>query len=485
MNDHNTQALVIAQGTDASTMDPYAHSETTTANILLQVYDALVRRNPSMDIEPWLAESWQVITDTVIEFRLRGGVTFHNGEKFDSQTVKFSLERMVDPQREPKFPPYGRFNSIDHVDIVDDRTVRVVTNRPDPNLLAQLTGLMIIPPQYIAEHGEAHFSRVPNGTGPYKFVRWDKPGGTVELEANDGYWRGSPSVRKLVFRAVPDGSDRVQGLHDGSIHLAANFPPLMRKQVEANPALSVVGTPSVGVIYMGINTHHPILKNKKLRQAMAHAIDVRELIQEELSGCGSPLAGPVYPQAFGVDPKIAPIAYDPALAKQLLAEAGYPDGVEVKLEVPDGRFTQDKEIAQRIGEQLAKVGIRLHVDIQPWPQFISRFRNHEYDQMYYVGWGNSTFDPDEVYRNAYIAPNPWNPTDFHHDDMAAMVMEASNILDVERRKELYRMACLIFRDELPWIPLFQQYDLYGLNKKWNWKPRMDEYIYVCDITAAE
>ncbi|MBP1990005.1 ABC transporter substrate-binding protein [Paenibacillus eucommiae] len=481
----NNKQLVIAQGTDASTMDPYAHSETTTAIILLQVYDALVRRNPSMDIEPWLAESWEIITDTVVEFRLRSGITFHNGEVFDAKTVKFSLERMVDPSREPKFPPYGRFNSIDHVDIIDDLTVRVVTNRPDPNLLAQLTGLMIIPPQYIAEHGEEHFSRVPNGTGPFKFVSWDKPNGVVELTANNEYWHGSPSVQELTFKAVPEGNDRVQGLHDGTIHLAANFPPLMRAQVEADPALSVVGTPSVGVIYMGINTHHPVLKNKKLRQAMSHAINVRELIQEELSGCGAPLAGPVYPQAFGVDPGIQPITFDLEKAKQLLIEAGYPDGVDVKLEVPDGRFTQDKEIGLRIGQQLAKVGIRLQVDIQPWPQFISRFRNHQYDQMYYVGWGNSTFDPDEVYRNAYIAPNPWNPTDFHHEDMANMVMEASNILDQERRKDLYRMACLIFRDELPWIPLFQQFDLYGLSKKWDWKPRMDEYIYVCDITAVE
>lgn len=483
MADH--KAMVIAQGTDASTMDPYAHSETTTANILLQVYDGLVRRSPSMEIEPWLAESWKVITDTVIEFRLRSGVAFHNGEICNAGTVKFSLERMVDPRREPKFPPYGRFNSIDHVDIVDDLTVRVVTKRPDPNLLAQLTGLMIIPPHYMAEHGEEQFSRMPNGTGPFKFISWDKSNGVVEMTANNDYWHGSPSVQKLTFRAVPEGTDRVQGLHDGTIHLAANFPPLQRAQVEADPGLSVVGTPSVGVIYMGINTHHPILSNKKLRKAMAHAINVPELIQQELSGCGAPLAGPVYPQAFGVDPNILPIPYDLERAKQLMIEAGYPDGVDVKLEVPDGRFTQDKEIGQRIGQQLAKIGIRLHVDIQAWPQFISRFRNHQYDQMYYVGWGNSTFDPDEVYRNAYIAPNPWNPTDFHHDDMASLVMEASHILDKQRRQDLYRMACLIFRDELPWIPLFQQFDLYGLSNEWNWQARMDEYIYVCDVTAAE
>lgn len=479
------RTMVIAQGTDGSTMDPHNHSETTTANILLQVYDGLVRRNPQMDIEPWLAESWEVLSDTVIEFRIRPNLFFHHGEACDAAAVKFSLERMVDPTREPKFPPYGRFNSISHVDIVDSLTVRVVTNRPDPNLLAQLTGLMIVPPQYIAEHGEEHFSKIPSGTGPFRFVKWEKEKGKVELTANKEYWNGAPDVETLIFQAVPEGNDRVQGLIDGTIHLAANFPPLERARVEAIPGLEVAGTPSVGVIYMGINTLHPVLKNKKLRQAMAHAINVQELIDVELNGCGSPLAGPVYPQAFGVDPSIKPFEYNLELAKKLLEEAGYPDGVDVKLEAPDGRFTQDKEICFRIAEQLGKIGIRVHVDVQPWPQFISRFRNHQYDQMYYVGWGNSTFDPDEVYRNAYVHPNPWNPTHFHHDRMAEIVVEASNTLNAERRKEIYREACLIFREELPWVPLFQQFDLYGLNKQWKWQARMDEYIYVIDVKAAE
>lgn len=473
--------MVIAQGTDASTMDPHAHSETTTANILLQVYDALVRRNAKMELEPWLAEEWKIISETVIELKLRQGVVFHDGELFNAEAVRFSLERMIDPHREPKFPPYGRFNSIERVEIIDTYTVQVFTNRPDPNILAQLAGLMIISPRFVAEHGEEHLSRVPNGTGPFKFVKWDREEKTVELQANDQYWRGQPTVSTLIFKAISENDERVQGLYDGEIDLACNFPPLRREEANDSDHVKVVGTPSVGIIYMGINTHHPVLKNKKLRQAIAHAIDVQELIDQELNGCGSPLAGPLYPEAFGVDPSIQPIEYNPDYAKQLLAEAGLGDGVKIKLEAPDGRFAQDKDIAFTIGKQLAKVGIELEVDVQPWAPFIRRFRDHEYDQMYYVGWGNFTFDPDEVYRNAFISPNTWNPTDFHHEKLAQSVLEASQTLDQNKRKELYREACLIFRDELPWIPLFQQFDLYGLNKKFDWQPRMDEFIYVCDV----
>jgi len=476
--------LVVAQGTDASTLDPYKHSEVTTGNILLQIYEPLLRRDVKMELEPWLATSWETVGDTCVEFKLRQGVQFHDGEAFDAEAVKFSLERMADPTREPKFPPYGRFSSIDRVDVVDAYTVRVHTRRIDPNLLAALTGLPIIPKRYFELIGEARFATEPNGTGPYRFEEWKREEGKVLLAANGQYWRGACPAQELTFVAVPDGEERIQGLLDGSIDLAANFPPSEKARVEA-AGQKVVGTPSVGVMYIGFNTHHDVLKNRKVRQAIAHGINAQELIDEELGGAGYLLSGPIYPQAFGVDPELPPIAYDPELAKKLLAEAGYPNGVEVKLEVPDGRFTQDKEIGWRIGKQLEKIGVKLIVDVQPWGPFIARFRNHKYDQMYYVGWGNVMFDPDDVYRNAYISPNPWNPTDYHHEEMAKLTIEASGILDRERRLELYKQAALLFREDLPWIPLFQCHDMYGLNAKWNWEARMDETIYVCDVTAAD
>jgi peptide/nickel transport system substrate-binding protein len=472
--------FVIAQGTDGSTLDPHAHSEVTTGNILFQIYEPLVRRNVKMEIEPWLAVSWQRISETCVEFRLRENVFFHNGEPFDAEAVKFSFERMADPTREPKFPPYGRFSSIDHVEIIDTYTVRVHTNRIDPNLMSALTNLQVIPPKYFAEVGEKQFAVQPCGTGPFRFVEWKRDQGEVLMDANDQYWGGVSDIRKLKFVAVPDGGDRVSGLLAGTIDLAANFPPSEKDRAEAQ-GFSVVGTPSVGVMYIGINTHHEILKNVKVRRAIAHGINVQELIDRELNGAGYPLSGPVYPQAFGVDPNLPPIAYDPEKSRELLAEAGYPDGVEIKLEVPDGRFTQDKEICTRIAEQLEKVGIRIRLDIQPWGPFIARFRNHEYDSMYYVGWGNIMFDPDDVYRNAFISPNPWNPTDYHHEEMAKLTLEAAGTLDEERRRELYYKAARIFQEDLPWIPLFQCYDMYGLNPDWTWEARMDESIYVCDI----
>ncbi len=472
--------LVIAQGTDGSTLDPHAHSEVTTGNILFQIYEPLIRRNVKMEIEPWLAVSWERISETCVEFKLRENVVFHNGEPFDAEAVKFSFERMADPAREPKFPPYGRFSSIDHVEIVDTHKVRVHTSRIDPNLMAALTGLQVIPPKHFAEVGEKQFAVQPCGTGPYRFVEWKRDEGTVLLTANEQYWRGVCDARKLKFVAVPEGADRVRGLLDGTIDLAANFPPSEKQRVEAE-GFQVVGTPSVGVMYFGINTHHEILKNPKVRQAIAHGINVKELIEEELDGAGYMISGPIYPQAFGVDPNLPPIAYDVEKAKRLLAEAGYPDGVEIKLEVPDGRFTQDKEICIRIAKQLEKAGIRLKLDIQPWGPFIARFRDHQYDAMYYIGWGNIMFDPDDVYRNAYISPNPWNPTDYHHEEMAKLTLEAAGILDPERRRELYDQAALIFREELPWIPLFQCHDMYGLSPEWSWEARMDESIYVCDV----
>lgn len=473
--------LVIAQGTDASTMDPYAHSETTTANILLQVYDSLVRRDSEMNIQPHLAVSWEQVNDKEVIFNLRNDVYFHHGEKLTAEDVKFSIERMVDPENVEKFPPAGRFNSMVSVDILDEYTVKVNLHRPDPNLLAQLAGLMIISKSYFEKVGEAEFAVSPSGTGPFKMKKWAREDGKVYLKRFDDYFLGKADMELLEFHAVPHGEDRVAGIKNLDYDVAANFPPLHKAEVEQVDGVTVVGTPSVGVIYIGINTNHEILSNKLLRHAISHGINIEKVIEEELLGNGYPLAGPVYPQAFGVDKNVKPIEYDPEKARELLKEAGYENGVTVKLEVPDGRFTQDKEICFNIQKQLKEVGIDLVVEVRPWDDFIGRFRNHKYDQMYYVGWGNFTFDPDEVYRNAFIHPSGWNPTHFSHERMAEAAIEASETLDQERRKELYSETLAIFREELPWIPLFQQYDLYGLNEEWEFKPRMDEFIYAFDI----
>lgn len=477
--------LVIAQGTDASTLDPFAHSETTTANILLQVYDSLVKRDDSMEIVPWLATGWRYENDYTLIMTLRPGVVFHHGEPFNAETVKFSIERMVHPDNQDRFPPSGRFNSMKSVEILDDLTIKIHFNRPDPNILAQLAGLMMIPPKYFAEVGEERFSQEPSGTGPFLFKQWDRENGKVFMEKNRSYWAGEADFSHLEFHAVPHGKDRIERLLNKSIDIAVNFPPLSRDEMNRKEGIRVLGTPSVGIIYMGINTHHEILKNKKVRHAIAHAIDVKKLIEQELDGCGYPLAGPVYPQAFGVNENDEPIAFDPEKSKQLLKEAGYEENIRLKLEVPDGRFAQDKEICLNIAEQLKEVGIDLHVDIQPWGQFIARFRDHQYDQMYYVGWGNFTFDPDEVYRNAFIHPRPWNPTHFHHEDLAKYAIEASLTMDEEKRRSLYEKTYRIFREELPWIPLFQQYDLYGVSDRCHFIPRMDEFIYAFDIKKSQ
>jgi peptide/nickel transport system substrate-binding protein len=477
----NNLTVRIAQGTDASTMDPFAHSETTTANILLQVYDSLVRRDSEMNIQPHLATSWEYVNDREVIFNLRDDVYYHHGDKLTASDVKFSIERMVDPKMSDIFPPAGRFNSMVSVDVLSDDQVKVHLHRPDPNLLAQLAGLMIISESYFNEVGEAKFSISPSGTGPFKMKDWKREEGKVYLERNDNYFLGKADMEFLEFHAVPHGVDRVEGIKNKIYDVAANFPPLDKEAVEKEEGVTVAGTPSVGIIYMGINTHHEILSNKKLRHAISHGINMKTIIEEELVGCGYPLAGPVYPQAFGVDENQKPIEYNPEKSRQLLKEAGFEEGVSVKVEVPDGRFTQDKEICFKMRDQLKEVGIDLEVDVRPWEEFIGRFRNHQYDQMYYVGWGNFTFDPDEVYRNAFIHPRAWNPTHFSHDRMEEIAIEASKILDPTTRQELYSEALSIFRDELPWIPLFQQFDLYGLNEEWIFKPRMDEFIYAFDI----
>jgi len=205
--------VVIAQGGDPSTLDPHMHAENFTFAVVHNVFDHLVRRfvkQGQLAHEPGLATSWTNVNPTTWEFKLRPGVKFHNGEEFNAEAVKFSIERVLNPDQKARWR--WAFADIERVDAVDPLTVRIVTKVPFPTLITNLAFCMpIVPPKYVREKGDTHIATNPVGTGPFKFVRWRKDDALV-LEANDSYWRGSPKIKTLIFRPIPDESTRVAAL---------------------------------------------------------------------------------------------------------------------------------------------------------------------------------------------------------------------------------------------------------------------------------
>ena len=195
--------IIIAQGVDATTLDPNMHAEGPTNNVLKQIYDSLLMRSEDGEMETALAQSFTVVDDTTWEFELRDDVTFHNGESFDAESVKYTVDRILDPEKNS--PQAGDLSAVDEVQIVDQYTVRFVTSKPYPTLAAQLVGIEMVPPQYTEEKGDEYLASNPVGTGPYEFVRWEQDDEIV-LQGNEKHWRGTPSIETVVFRVVPENS---------------------------------------------------------------------------------------------------------------------------------------------------------------------------------------------------------------------------------------------------------------------------------------
>jgi peptide/nickel transport system substrate-binding protein len=313
--------VVIAQGVDPSTLDPQNHFETPAFNVLLNIYETLLVRNDEMKLTPLLATSWKLINNTTWEFTLRKGVKFHNGEDFNAAAVKFSLERITDKKN--KLKQTTLVGIIDRVDIIDDHTVRVITTKPYPYLDAQLAHIgAMMPPKYTQEKGPSYIALHPVGTGPYRFVRWVKDD-QLTLEANDRYWGGVPRIKKVVFRPIPEATTRVAALQTQEADLIVNIPPHLARLMDWKGRSSVAKVPSSRVIFMAFDTIHggPVA-DKRVRQAIAQAIDVDKIIKNVLEGNGIRLGSLFTKYHFGYDPSIRPYPFNPEAAKKLLAEAG-------------------------------------------------------------------------------------------------------------------------------------------------------------------
>src|SRR5262245_43233386 len=327
-------AVVIAQGVDPTTLDPQNHQETPAANLAINVFDTLLERDPDLKIVPMLAESYKNVAPTVWEFKLRKGVKFHNGEAFDAEAVKFTVERIADPKL--KLRGATPWAPLSHAEVVDPYTVRIHTKAPWPILDTNVTTLPILAPKYYREKDMAHVARNPVGTGPYKFVRWVKDD-RIELTANEQYWKGAPKVKSLVFRPIPDDAVRVAALQNGEVDVAVNIPPHLANIIANHPKLFLSTAPSVRTIQLMYYTHQYDAQNKlvgpypgpvadrRVRQAMNAAVDVDEIIKNVLDGKGVRVATMLTDKHFGFDPQLKPTKSDPGKAKQLLAEAGFPN----------------------------------------------------------------------------------------------------------------------------------------------------------------
>jgi peptide/nickel transport system substrate-binding protein len=477
--------IVIAQGVDPTTLDPHWHEETPAFNVLLNIYDTLLFRDKDLKIIPWLAESWKLVNPTTWEFKIRKGVKFHNGEDVNAEAVKFSLDRIRDPELKGRQATY--FRLVSSVDVVDAHTVRIVTSKPYPTLENQLALRgAIMPPKHFRGKDKVFVDRNPVGSGPYRFVRWAKDE-ALELEAYPAWWGGAPKVKTLIFRPIPEHAVRVAALQAGEIDIAVNVPPHLSTIIEKHPRLYVSKAPSVRTIFIPIYTYQfdttnkpvgPVegpTQDKRVRQAILAAVNVDEIVKNVLEGNGIRTATPLTSKHFGFDRTLAPTKFEPDRARKLLADAGFPQGVDLVLNSPDGRYLKDKEVSEAIAGQLTKAGIRARVMTHEWTGYLTRLvYPHKANPMYLIGWGNTTWDADSTFSPLFRSGSP--QTNYYNPDFDGLIDEAQVSIDPKRRLELYARAQRMIVDDGAVLPLYQQIDIYGVARRVNFQALSSEQL---------
>jgi peptide/nickel transport system substrate-binding protein len=484
--------VVVAFGSNIPTLDPHMHSSRLAHIADYHLYDTLMYRSPKDGYKPGpgLATSLRSLNPTTWELKLRQGVKFHNGEPFNAEAVKFTLDRVLDPAT--KSVTRGNFTWIKEVKVVDEFTVQIVTAKPFPAAPEFLTLAYIVPPKYLKSVGDEEFSKKPVGTGPYKFVEWRKAEHLI-VEANPDYWKdspkGTPKIKTIVFRTIPETTTQIAELLSGGVDIIRNVPPDQIAVVKdsANARISATKILRVNSLLLdsaGRASNTP-LTNQKVREAIAHAINVDEMLKTILSGYAERTATGVNPLHFGFDGSVKPYPYDPERAKKLLAEAGYPNGFEITFNTYSGTITSMDQMADAIGGYLAKVGIkakRRHIeDVGLWTK---SGQEGKLEGIQYYSWGsNSIFDADAI---LYALTYSKEPLSYTKDTALDQLLDDGRTqLDVKKRQEAYAKAQKLLHDKVYWIPINVQYTIEGVNKQLNYEAGSDEMMRVYSASWKE
>ena len=336
----------------------------------------------------------------------------------------------------------------------------------------------MLPKDTFAKVGAGSFRLNPVGTGPYRFVEWVKDD-HVTVEANPAYWGGAPSIKTVVFKIIPDPATRIAALQTGEVDLVYDVPPERAAELRRDSKVRIEAIPGLRILFFAFNTRKPPFDNVRVRQAVNYAVDKRAIINRVLLGYGVQRAATTSPPIAGYVPDLKPYPYDPEKAKELLREAGFPNGFEFTLAAPRGRYLKDAEIAEAVAGQLAKVGITANLFIRPWPTFWERYlspaKKELGDGAFLAGFGNPALDADLTYDvlhrcdsyNGYYC----NP---HVDRLIAS--EQRLVTDQASRVKILQQIERQLYNEAAWIFIGNYLNVYAVNARLVWKPSSDESI---------
>jgi peptide/nickel transport system substrate-binding protein len=490
--------LSIALGGDVTSMDPHFHNLTPNNNIGGHMFETLVEKDAGGRFKPALAESWRAVDDTTWEFKLRKGVRFHDGSIFTAADVVYSLDRIPNVPNSPSpFTAYTK--QITEKIVVDPWTLRLKSAAPYPQMPIDISTVLIVSSKAAANATTDDFNsgKATVGTGPFKFVRWQK-GDRIELARNDAYWGSKAPWDRVTFRIITSDPTRVASLLAGEVRAIENVPTSDLAKLSKNKDIAVYRTVSVRLMYLHLDTARdkspfvtdkagkPLdrnpLKDLRVRRAMSKAINRPALVERVMEGAAV-ATGQLMPEGFfGYTPALKPEAYDPEGARKLLAEAGYPDGFGLTLHAPNNRYVNDEQIAQTIAQMLARIGIQTRVDAMPASIYFSRGTKLEFSFML-VGWGADTMEASSPLK-ALLATfskekgmGTANRGRYSNPKLDAALEQALATVNDAKREKLLQQATEIGVGNLGIIPLYHQHNLWAARRGIVYEARADERTF--------
>jgi peptide/nickel transport system substrate-binding protein len=473
------QTLRWAAQNDILTMDPHSQNHATTNAILMHAYEGLTRYGPTYQIEPALATRWTYISPTQVRFELRKGVKFHDGTAFSADDVIFSFNRIRQPQGTMQIYVTG----ITEIRKVDDFTVDLMLAGPSPILLRNIIDFRIMSKAWAEKNRttnvqdykakeENYASRHVMGTGSYRITGWT-PEQRITMTINTDWWDKHPgNVKEVVYTPIKSDPTRVAALLSGDVDMLTDLPTQDVARLRSDPKLKVVDGPEVRTIFFAPDIGSPELKysnvkgknpfaDKRVRQALSMAIDREAIKRNIMRGLSIPAGILVAPGVNGNSPDIdVPTKADPEAAKKLLAEAGYPDGFEVRLNCPNNRYVNDEEICQAVIPMWARIGVKAQLVAENMATYSQKFQNFD-TSIFMLGWGVATYDAQYTIQSIVRTRTGGAEGNFNFSRISDPVVDRLNDAmktetDVPKRNAMIREALLRIRDEVLVIPLHHQ-----------------------------
>ena len=449
----DAHTLVMIIENSPTNLDPRVGIDAASERIDDLLFDSLVRRDEHFQLQPWLAESWEIPDPKTYIFHLHQGVRFHNGQALTARDVKWTFDSLLNGKL--RTSKSSTFTAVDHVEAPDDYTVIFHLKEPMPSLLWNVSdGAIGIVPYGSGED----FNRNPIGSGPFRFVSAQQDRDVI-IKRNPDYWATPAKLERVEFRVIPDATTRALELRKRSADVVSNaLTPDMVLALQKDDGLKVLRGPGTIYAYLALNLRDPTLRDVRVRRALAYAINVQPIIKYLWRDQAQPAYSVLPPQHWAYDANVTQYPYDPTLARQLLDAAGYPEknGVRFRLTMKTSTEESSRLLAAVLQQQLHEIGIALDIRTFEFATFFSDITKGAY-QLHSLRWVGGNLDPDifeYIFATKSFAPKRANRTFYSNPKVDELIEESHATLDQQQRKVLFDQIQQIVAEDLPYINLW-------------------------------